>query len=162
MPTTFKKITSSQWAAEVPCCWYGPCVLEIADGQTGGVVARSKGEASCGVARFDIPPLAPGLVRVTVKQGEQSSAGLCRVPLLNNESSSREEEVVIPLAAISQAMPGVLVEDLKRRIANGYLAVSEQSPMFAAVSGHVAGATSCRLTGIDRNGSFRFVCEVQA
>ena len=162
MPTAFKKITSSQWAAEVPCRWLGPCALEIADGQTNGIIARSKGEASCGVARFAIPPLASGLVRVTVKQGEQLSTGLCKVPPLDNEPSSREEEVVIPLATISQAMPGVLVEDLKRRIANGDLAVSEQSPMFAAVSEHVADATSCRLTNIGRDGSFRFVCEVQA
>ena len=161
MPTAFKKITSSQWVAEVPCRWLGPCTLEIADGQTSGIIACSKGEASCGVARFAIPPLAPGLVRVTVRQGEQSSAGLCKVPPLNNEPPSREEEVVIPLAAIFQAMPGVLVEDLKRRIANGGLAVSEQSPMFAAVSEYV-DATSCRLTGIDRDGSFRFACEVRA
>jgi len=162
VPTAFKKITSSQWVAEVPCPRPGPCALEIADGQTSGVIARSKGEASDGVARFAIPPLAPGLVRVTVRQGKQSSAGLCKVPSLGDEPSSREEEVVIPLAMISQAMPGVLVEDIKRRIADGDLVVSGQSPMFTAVSERIAGATSCRLVDIDLNGSFRFVCEVQA
>lgn len=166
MPTVFKKINQSQWMVEVPCHWLGPCAIEIADGQTSGIITNSDGEASDGVARFVIPPLASGLVRITIRHGEKSLGGLCRV-LLSDKPSAEEvqaqaEEVVVPLDTIRQAMPGVLVEEIKRRVSEGDLAVSKRSPMFAAVSEHLASATSCRLVGIGDDDSFRFICEVQA
>lgn len=161
MPTGFRRITSERWEAEVPCPHPGPCSLVISDGQTGGVIARSEGESSDGVAKFEIPSLPPSLVRITVKHGGTSTEGLCRVPALGKGAPTRKEEVVVPMSVVRKAVPGILIDDIRRRLAVGGLAVGKRTPLFAAVAEFAPRSVSCQLVAAS-NDSFRFVCEVEA
>lgn len=163
MSTVFRRnIAEGTWTAEVPCPWQGQCELEVADSQTSETLGRFIGFSDGSVARFEIPLLRSGaVVRFSVHKGDRSVAGLCRLPTeQQTDSEPRFEigEVELPLWRIQEALPGILVDNIRGKIGDG-LVVGESSSMFAAVSSMVNGLMSCRLIGVLDNGTFRF--EVQ-
>lgn len=163
MSTVFRRnITEGTWTAEVPCPWQGQCELEVADSQTSETLGRFAGFSDGDVAKFEIPLLRPGaVVRFSVRKGDRSMAGLCRLPTEQQADSEPRFEIgeaELPLRKIQEALPGILVDNIRGKIGDG-LAVGESSPMFAAVSSMVNGLMSCRLVGVSDDGTFRF--EVQ-
>ncbi len=162
MPTVFRRNTEEgTWTAEVPCPWQGQCELDVADSQTSETLGRFIGFSDGDVARFEIPIMRSGAaVRLSVRKGDRSITGLCRLPTEQEDSAPRFEmaEVELPLRKIQEALPGILVDKIKGKIGDG-LVVGESSDMFAAVSSVVNGLMSCKLTGVLDDGTFRF--EVQ-
>lgn len=159
MSTVFRRNTAEgTWTAEVPCPWQGQCELEVADSQTSETLGRFAGFSDGDVAKFEIPLLRSGaVVRFSVHKGDRSVAGLCRLPTEQADSEPRFEigEVEMPLRRIQEALPGILVDNIRGKIGGG-LTVGESSPMFAAVASEVNGLMSCRLIGVLDDGTFRF------
>ncbi len=166
MSTVFRRnVEEGTWTAEVPCPWQGQCELEVADSQTSETLGRFIGFSDGDVARFEIPLLRSGAaVRLSVRKGDRSIAGLCRLPTeqqVDSEPRFEAAEVELPLRKMQEALPGILVDNIRGKIGDG-LVVGESSPMFAAVSSAVNGLMSCRLTGVLDDGTFRFEVRLSA
>lgn len=159
MSTVFRRNTEEgTWTAEVPCPWEGQCELEVADSQTSETLGRFVGFSDGGLARFEIPLLRSGAaVRLSVRKGDRSIAGLCRLPVEQAVSAPQFKvaEAELSPRKIREALPGILVDNIRDKIGDG-LVVGESSRMFAAVSSVVSGLTLCKLIEVLDDGTFRF------
>jgi len=162
--------------AEVPCRRRGPCELEVSDARTSEALGRFRGESDGAVAVFSLPRLTPGrAVRLALRAGNKVLSGICRVCSLpgtiaqthtgcsspgttaQTHHHGATTSVLVPVAAVLAAMPGLLLDDLGARVARGGLSVARGSALFALVAEQEPGASACRLVATSEpDGFFRF------
>jgi len=163
--------------AEVPCQRRGQCELEVSDARTSAALGRFRGESDGASAVFSLPRLLRGrAVRLALRAGSKVMTGICRVCSLPGTTAQTHTEadakrtkakpvafVLVPVARVRAAMPGLLLGDLEAKVAQGGgLSVARGSALFALVAEQEPGASACRLTAISEPaGFFRFVCEVE-
>jgi len=163
MPTVFKKCGEA-WLAEVPCELEGACALHISDMQTDEFLGVFQGDAEGGMARFKVPPLTQRrAVRIEVRQGARSLAGICSVVAPKTAAAQLpcqtiKVEVAVAVSEVQAVMPGLMLEELRSR---EDLPVSPASPMFAMVAARQSGLESCRLLRV-LGEMFVFECEVRS
>jgi hypothetical protein len=154
------------WMAEVPCQYRGQCELEVSDARTSAPVGRFCGESNGIAAVFSLPRALRGrTVRLSLRAGAKVLNGICRVPETAPRARVRRPEVfvLVPVAKVHAAMPGLLLGDLEAKVAQGGLSVARGSALFALVAEQEPGASACRLTATSEPaGFFRFACEVEA
>lgn len=152
------------WMAEVPCQYRGRCELEVSDARTSAPVGRFCGESNGVAAVFSLPRALHGrTVRLALRAGAKVLNGICRVPEAAARARVRPSvSVLVPVAKVHAAMPGLLLGDLEAKVAQGGLSVARGSALFALVAEQEPGASACRLTATSEPaGFFRFVCEVK-
>jgi len=151
---------------EVPCQHLGQCVLEVSDVRTSAAIGRFCGESNGAAAVFSLPRLLCGrAVRLTLRAGTKALNGICRVPEAGAKCVRARPQVpvFVPVAKVRAVMPGLLLDDLEAKVAQGGgLSVARGSALFALVAEQEPSASACRLTAISEPaGFFRFVCEVE-
>lgn len=153
------------WAAEVPCQHRGWCELEMTDALTSAALGRFCGESDGVMAVFRLPRLPHGrAVRLALRAGAKVLNGICRVPEAAAERARARPTafVLVPVAKARRAIPGLLLDDLGAKVAQGGgLSVARGSALFALVAEQEPSASACRLVEISEPGGFfRFACEV--
>ena len=162
------------WMVEVPCQHRGRCELEVSDARTSAAIGRFCGESDGAVAVFSLPRLLRGrAVRLALRAGAKVLNGICRVPAADAKRAGAVQarrptvSVLVPVAKARAAMPGLLLDDLEAKVAQGGgLSVARGSALFALVAEQEPSASACKLIAMCRNreekpgGFLRFACEV--
>ena len=165
MPISFTK-NEKFWQALVPVpdTWVGECTMDFADNQTGAMLAKFRGRAEDGAARFDIPSLPSGrTVRTIVRHGRIELSGICNFPAPEKDDKPDETESVeirVPFSSVEAALPGSSIRSLRSRLEDRALSVGS-GPLFAVVETKVVGSLKkCLLREINNDNTLVFDCEV--